>query len=52
MLTKDPEKRIKLTDLLKHPWLTVDCEDLREKREKATRRNSFRVNVLSKSISE
>lgn len=52
MLTKDPKQRIRLEELLKHQWLTVDCESLRARREKATRQSSFRVNTLSRSISE
>jgi [calcium/calmodulin-dependent protein kinase] kinase len=38
MLEKNPEKRIKVPDILNHPWLT-DCEDdldIYNEQEKAT----------------
>ena len=48
MLEKDPKKRMTLTELLMHPWLTSNCEYVRALREKATTETAFRMNVLQK----
>ena len=52
MLTKSPNKRITLSELLKHPWLTMNCKDIRAMRENATTENEFRMNALAKPITE
>jgi len=52
MLNKDPKKRITLNELLKHPWLTMNCKDIRIMRENATTENTFRMNTLSRPITE
>ena len=46
MLAKDPAKRISLNELLKHPWLTMNCENVRHMRELATSESIFRMNSL------
>ncbi len=46
MMTKDMKKRISLKELLRHPWLTSNCENLREMRENATVESNFRMNAL------
>ncbi len=51
MLTKDPKKRMTLSELLKHPWITMNCKDVREMRETATCEKAFRMNALPKPIS-
>ena len=46
MLCKDKKKRITLKELLKHPWITSGCEDVREMRENASSENMFKNFVL------
>jgi len=52
MLTKDPKKRIELNDLLKHPWLTRNCEKVRQMREAATLESVFRMNSLTEPLTK
>lgn len=52
MLTKDPKKRIELNDLLKHPWLTMNCEEVRQMRETATLESVFRMNSLTEPLAK
>ena len=46
MLCKDQDKRISIQELLKHPWLTVDCKDVLELRKHATPEDMFKNYVL------
>ncbi len=46
MLKKDMKKRITVKELLIHPWLTSNCESLRELRQNATSESDFRMNSL------
>ena len=52
MLTKDPKKRMTLKELLKHPWLTMNCKEVRTLRENATCETTFRMNALPKPLME
>ena len=52
MLIKKPSKRMTLNELLKHPWLTSNCESVRTMRENATSGNIFRLNSLTIPLSE
>jgi serine/threonine protein kinase len=52
MLKKNPKKRITLNELLKHPWLTMNCTNIRTMRENPTTENIFRMNALSKPMAE
>jgi len=47
MLIKDPEKRIKLKDLLVHPWLVKSNPNVLKLRKEAKRENEFRMFTLS-----
>ena len=47
MLTKDPEKRIGLKELLMHPWLVKDNPHLLKVRKEAKGENEFRMFTLS-----
>lgn len=50
MLRKEPNKRITLKELLQHPWLTMNCKDMRVMRENATTENEFRLNTLAQPL--
>lgn len=52
MLVKDPKKRIELSELLKHPWLTMNCEKVRQLRETATTESAFRMNSLTEPLTK
>ncbi len=46
MLCKDPKKRITIKELLRHPWLTKNCKEVREMREHSKADNMFKNYVL------
>lgn len=52
MLVKDPKKRIELKELLKHPWLTMNCEKVRHMREAATLESVFRMNAFTEPLTK
>lgn len=43
MLEKEPEKRITLTEVLCHPWLTGKCPETRRIRVEANNVSAFRA---------
>ena len=47
MLIKNPEKRIKLKDLLMHPWIVKNNPNVLKMRQEATKENEFRMFTLS-----
>ena len=47
MLTKDPKSRIKLKDLLQHPWIVKKCPEVQKMRKDCTKGNEFRMFSLT-----
>ncbi len=43
MLTKDPDRRITLKEVLTHPWITGSSEKLEAMRKNASNEASFKV---------
>ncbi len=46
MLCKDHKKRLTLKELLKHPWITINCKEVRELRENTSAEDMFKNFVL------
>ncbi len=51
MMTKDPEKRISLEEVLIHPWLTKRCPEVRRLRIGATGSGAFRAFACTNPLS-